>query len=282
LNQFLGYNDFSNIDIKRFDKSIIKEYIRWLFQRELKPKSIKRKVAVLKTLFNFLEFEEYIDISPFHKMKIAIKEPISLPKTILIKDIRKLLKHIYKIKNSYTNIDRYSYIALVRDILIIELLFSTGMRVAEICSIKIDDIENFNDIKINGKGSKQRYVYLFSTEIKALLKEYIDINSNSIYSSGWLFVNRLGNKLSEQSVRNMIKKYQHQANIDTSMTPHMFRHSFATMLLEEGVDIRYIQHILGHSSISTTQIYTQVNKKASKKILSAKHPRNSLNVVDVI
>jgi integrase/recombinase XerD len=278
LGQFLEYKELSDTSIEDIDKSLIREYIKYLYEQELKPKSIKRKIAVLKTLFNFLEYEEYIEVTPFYKMNISIKEPTALPKTIQLKDIRKLLKYVYRLKKEFVDKSSYTYKAIIRDIVIIELLFSTGMRVAEICNLKPNDITNLNDVRIKGKGDKERYIYLFSTEVKDAFREYLSLFGDKIASSEWLFINRLNSRVSEQSVRNMIKKYQKEANIAKDLTPHMFRHSFATMLLEEGVDIRYIQHILGHSSISTTQIYTQVNQKASKKILSSKHPRNSLNL----
>lgn len=101
---------------------------------------------------------------------------------------------------------------------------------------------------------------------------------NKFKGTGWLFVNRLGNHLSDQSVRNMINSYAARAGIEQHITPHMFRHSFATLLLEEDVDIRYIQQLLGHSSITTTQIYTHVTSKKQRDILTTKHPRNKITI----
>ena len=132
-------------------------------------------------------------------------------------------------------------------------------------------------VKIKGKGDKERIIQICDNEVKKLLKEYLTLFTKQIEETQYFLVNRLGNKISEQSVRLMIKKYQKLSGIEKHITPHMFRHSFATLLLEEGVDIRYIQHMLGHSSISTTQIYTQVNMKQQRKILSSKHPRRSFN-----
>ncbi len=281
LNQFETFKNYKDIDIKLFDKNLLKEYIQSLYQLNLKAKTIKRKIAVLKTFFTYLEFEEIILISPFRKMRVSIKEPKLLPKTMELQEVRKILKYIYKLKDNYIKQDIYSYKALIRDIVVIEILFSTGMRVSELCNLKQKNINiQTGIVKINGKGSRERIIQICDNEVKRLLKEYINLFHNELSNKEYYLINRLGNQLSEQSVRFMIKKYQKLAKIEKHITPHMFRHSFATLLLEEGVDIRYIQHMLGHSSISTTQIYTKVNMKQQRKILNTKHPRRTFNFVD--
>ena len=278
LNQFEGYKDYKNLVINNFDKHIIKEYMQNLYVLNLKAKTIKRKLAVLKAFFTYLEFDEIILVSPFRKMRISIKEPKVLPKTMELKEIRKLLKYLYILRQNFENKELYSYKALIRDIVVIEILFSTGLRVSELCNIKQNNINIQTGIlKIKGKGDKERIIQICDNEVKRLLKEYQNLFKVQIDQTNYFLVNRLGNKISEQSVRLMIKKYQKLIGIDKHITPHMFRHSFATLLLEEGVDIRYIQHMLGHSNISTTQIYTQVNIKQQRKILNTKHPRRTFN-----
>ncbi len=278
LNQFLQYKNTKNLSASDIDKYILKQYIQHLFEQNLKEKTIKRKLATLKAFFNYLEFDEQILINPFRKVKVNIKEPKRLPKTLSLQEIKKLLSFVYKQKN-YTDKNVYTYKAIVRDLLILELLFATGVRVSELSNLDLKDIDlRTNTIRIIGKGDKERTIHICDNEIKTLLKEYLSLfhlDKNISY----LFINRLGQKISEQSIRFMIKKYQEKVGIPKHITPHMFRHSFATMLLEEGVDIRYIQHILGHSSISTTQIYTQVNMKHQKKILKSKHPRRNLEFI---
>lgn len=281
LNQFKEFKNYKNMDIEDFDKNILKEYVQHLYTLTLKAKTIKRKMAVLKAFFNYLEFDEEIVVNPFRKMNLSIKEPRTLPKTMELKEIRKLLKYLYKIKEDCKHIDKYSYKALVRDITVIEVLFSTGIRVSELCSLEKNNINlQSGIIKIYGKGSKERIIHICDSEVKKQMKNYIDLFDINSNKSNYFFVNRLGNQLSEQSVRLMVHKYQKLSGLTKYITPHMFRHSFATLLLEEGVDIRYIQHMLGHSSISTTQIYTQVNMKQQKKILNTKHPRRHLNFLD--
>ena len=277
LAQFIQFEQNKDLLIENIEKDILKKYVQNLFARELKEKSIKRKIATLKALFNFLEFEEHIEITPFRKLRLKIKEPKRLPKTVSLKDIRKLLKYMYKLKTNYHDSSIYSYRALVRDIAVIELLFSTGVRVAEMCSLTNKNLHIVaGTITIVGKGDKERKIHIPDINIKAILREYLELQHSN--STQWLLTNRLGERLSEQSVRFMVKKYCQQANIEQHITPHMFRHSFATLLLEEGVDIRYIQHMLGHASISTTQIYTQVNLRHQKKILTTKHPRRFMNL----
>ncbi|WP_375537747.1 tyrosine-type recombinase/integrase [Arcobacter sp. LA11] len=210
-----------------------------------------------------------------------MKESKELPKTIESRNISKLFKYIYKRRNLNKDINSFSYKILVRDIAILEILFSTGLRVSEVSSIKSNNINiKTGYIKVFGKGSKERIIHICNSEIKEILREYVSLFKNEIEKNDWFFINRLGNRFSEQSITNMIKKYQKKSGIIQELTPHMFRHSFATLLLEKGVDIRYIQNFLGHASISTTQIYTQVNEVHKKKILRTKHPRMELNFLD--
>lgn len=263
------------------DKVVIKDFVKNLFEQNYKAKTVIRKIATLKAFYGYLEFEELILVSPFRKVRLKIKEPLRLPKTIKLTDIKTIIKKMYKIKHSFDFEDkkRYAYKALVRDLAIVELLFATGMRVSEACNIKKENIDlNGNSIKVIGKGNKERTLHLCSDEIRQILKEYLALFAKEIKASNYFFINRNGNRISEQSVRFMVKKYSQNANVKIHITPHMFRHSMATYLLEEGVDIRYIQSILGHSSISTTQIYTKVNLKHQKKLLTTKHPRKKFEV----
>lgn len=210
-------------------------------------------------------------------MRISIKEQKILPKTIHMNNIKKLFKFVYKIKTNHKDFNSFAYKVIVRDIAILEFLFATGLRVSEVSNLKYTNIDlNSGNIRVIGKGNKERTIQICDAEVKMALKEYFSLFKDEIYKNKWIFINRLGNKFTEQSISNMIKKYQQAANINQYLTPHMFRHSFATMLLEEGVDIRYIQGMLGHASISTTQIYTQINMKQQRKILSTKHPRRNL------
>lgn len=276
LKQFVIFINKESLDIRDIDKNLLKSYIQHLFSKKLKEKSIKRKLAVLKAFFNHLEFEELLDTNPFRKVRISIKEPLRLPRTIELREMKKLLSFMYNHKLN-TQKSFYSDFVHIRDTLILELLFATGVRVSEVSGLHLKDIDMRSyTLRIIGKGNKQRNVHIFNAETKELFKEYMNKRKKFYADKTELFINRLGNTVSEQSIRLMIKKYQKKCGIDKHLTPHMFRHSFATMLLEEGVDIRYIQHILGHSSITTTQIYTKVNLKHQQKVLKNKHPRKNM------
>jgi len=275
LIQFL--NHFENAQIKQIDKYNLKEYVEKLHANGYQVKTIKRKLAVIKAFFNYLEFDEIIDINPFRKLRVSLKEPKMLPKTLDLKEIQLILKYLYTLKQKHQFRDTCSYKLLVRDIVTIEMLFSTGVRVSELSNLKINEINiKTGIIKIFGKGSKERIIQICDHEVLSLLKEYVKL-FNLENQRGYFLLNRLDKRFSEQGIRLMVQKHQKHVNISKHVTPHMFRHSFATLLLEEGVDVRYIQNMLGHASISTTQIYTKVNTKHQRKILNTKHPRKHLS-----
>lgn len=276
-----------SIDLNQFDQFILANKLEWHEKKSIeeyidvlhsfyKPKSVKRKIASIKAFFHYLELEEIIEVNPFHKIQIKYKEPFILPKTISLKNIETIINYAYVYyKNANTN---YSKKTSLRNALILELLFATGMRISELCSLKIEQIDLTEYIiKIYGKGSKERLIQICNHNVQKLLHNYIKERGKE-RNDDYLFINRLNNRLSEQSVRNMINNYAKQAGISLHITPHMFRHSFATLLLEENVDIRYIQQKLGHSSITTTQIYTHTSINKQKSILTIKHPRNNLNI----
>ena len=153
------------------------------------------------------------------------------------------------------------------------------MRISELCTLRPENLDFTNNtILIYGKGSKERILQVGNPDVLSALTLYRDTFQEDIKNCGYFFVNRLQHRLSDQSVRYMINHYANLAGIEQHITPHMFRHSFATLLLEQNVDIRYIQKILGHSSINTTEIYTHVSNVKQKDILFHKHPRNMLEI----
>lgn len=265
--------------IKKIDKIIIKEFLKEISVH--KPKTIKRKIATIKAMFNFFEFEDKIILNPFRKIKIQIKEPRELPKVMTIGEVKSIFKIAYTDKQKIEDVKTYSYMEITRDIAVLELLFTTGIRVAELCHLTLEQINlKVGFICVNGKGSKERVIQVCNVETKKALNEYYKLFAKQINQTGYFFINRYNQRLSEQSVRFMIRKYSDKANISKNITPHTFRHTFATLLLEENVDIKYIQHILGHSSIMTTQIYTHVNNDKQRKILNTNNPRKLFKAVD--
>lgn len=262
--------------IKNLDKTSICSYISCL-HKTYKPKTCRRKIATLKAFVHYLLIEDIIDTNPFDKIETAFREPIMLPKTIPLNIIKNMLAIAYEnYRNSSTE---YSQRSSLREIAVMEMLFATGARVSEICSLTPNavDLQN-HTIKIFGKGSKERIIQIENADVLKILAKYYAAFEKDIQNCGWFFVNKLHRRLSEQSVRELVNKYAELAESSIHITPHMFRHSFATLLLEEDVDIRYIQKFLGHSSITTTQVYTHVSLAKQKEILSAKHPRNKINL----
>lgn len=255
-------------------RQTILQYITSLY-KSYKPKSIKRKVASLKAFCTYLTDEEILDENPFSKLRVKLKEPFLLPRTISLEQIGLLLSAAYRaFQEAKTDC---AAAAASRDIAVLELLFATGMRVSELCSLHGADVDlTQKAVRIYGKGAKERIVQLGNPEVLSAVKNYKAYFAETIAATDCFFVNRLGHRLSEQSVRFMINKYVKRAGITKHITPHMFRHSFATLLLEADVDIRYIQRLLGHSSIVTTQIYTHVASGKQRDILVTKHPRNKL------
>lgn len=280
LNQFIRFISVNGkaFDIRKIDKQKLREYLQRL-QETGKVKTVKRKVATLKALFNYLEFEDKIAVSPFRKMRIKIKEPLVLPGVLTLEEVKELFQTVYRAKQQCEDRGTYTYKSIVRDIAVLELLFATGIRVSELCFLKKEHV-NLDEkyIQVNGKGSRERLIQVCSPEIIAILEEYLELFHSSGNRFSHFFINRLGHRLSPQSVRFMIKKYAQLSNIKKPITPHMFRHTFATLLLEEGVDLRYIQQLLGHSTITTTQIYTHVSNPKQQEILATRHPRGKITV----
>ena len=191
-----------------------------------------------------------------------------------------MLRTLYKkIKTTNKNTS-YSFKEIIRNIVVIELLFATGGRVSEIAGLK-DRSVNLRSgvIKLLGKGDKERIIQVCNDETITLLNFYKNLWCDEIEKSkGHFLINRFGEMLSDQSIRNLVKKTAIEAGITKRITPHVFRHSFATLLLEKDVDIKYIQSLLGHSSIITTQIYTHVSKAKLRQLLRTKHPRKDISV----
>jgi integrase/recombinase XerD len=246
----------------------------------LKPKSIKRKIAVIKTLFNYLEFEDKIVANPLRKMRIKIKEPHKLPTVMNLREVILIFKSSYHRKDQIKKEASYAYLESIRNIVILELLFSTGARVSEVANLHENCIDlHSGNIIIKGKGNKERIIQICNKESLAILKTYYTLFKSKIEKAGGAFlVNRFNKKLSDQSIRNTVRTIASKAGITKHITPHIFRHSFATLLLEKDVDIKYIQAMLGHSSIITTQIYTHVNRARQRHILKTKHPRKEFSM----
>lgn len=269
------------IDLKQFyeslkdqelEKNKLLTYFDGLHDR-YKPKSVKRKIASINAFFEYLRYEEIIDDNPLRYIHLGFKSEKVLPRIISTHDLNIFFNQLY---SQYSDeLTPYKKFNVLRNIAVMELMISTGMRISEVSHLKTEDIHlNEKYVRIYGKGSKERILQIDNDKVLHALNNYKEIREDNIY----FFINRQGKRFSEQAIRTMIYKICKQAQMTQQITPHMFRHSFATMLLEEDVDIRYIQKILGHSSITTTQIYTHVTSNKQREILKMKNPRNRIHV----
>lgn len=260
--------------IAGIDKVALRDYIKSLFTH-LAEKSVKRKVATLKAFLHFLEREDIVTVNPFRKMDVRIKETRRLPRAISLEDLEKLFRHLYQLKRRGLRKKSAAYRLLIRDIAVIELLFATGARVGEVCTLRQQDVDMRQErVRILGKGGRERIIQLCDPETLEAVKEYAALaEPDEQHEDRPFFRNRGGRRLTEQTVRTALRRHVREAGVDLHVTPHMLRHSTATLLLEEGVDIRFIQQLLGHRSIATTQIYTEVGAGAQRRVLAGRHPR---------
>lgn len=265
------YFDF--VEVLKPSKEKIEEYITQL-HKDFKQKTVKRKIASMKAFYNYLEEEEVLTENPFRRIHVKFKETVRLPRVIPRNEIEQLLNYMYKcrLKNRGNKF-------ILRDIAVVEMFFATGARVYEISNICWDCVDlNSGLIRIMGKGGKERYIQIGEPEVLELLRQYYEKNEVQIRRCGYFFVNNRGHRYTEQSIRLMLKKYVSDAGLERHITPHMFRHSFATYLIEEGVDVSCVQQILGHSSIKTTQVYIHVAAERQAEILRLKHPRRKMRI----
>ena len=268
LSQFV--NNIGDLNISEVTKDVLRKYLQTI--SHFRHKTIKRKIASLKAMLNYYEYENEWYNNPMRKMKIRMREPIRLPTVMSIEEVKSLFNIVYKQQRNCKQ-ETFSYHMATRNIAIVELLFASGMRVSELCDLRLCDIDMKQGcVRIIGKGNKERIVDISQKATLTAIKEWLK-EQGPCDSQYPLFVNRLHNKLSTQSVRLLIKNLVSLTQIKKKITPHTFRHTYATLLLEEGVDITYIQHLLGHSSVVTTQIYTHVNLQKQYELLSKKHPR---------
>lgn len=258
LNQFMKY--FENKDLLKLKENDIKSFISNLEKTE---KTKAHYLTVLNSFYNFLCDEEKININPCENIRQP-KLPKKLPNYLTIEEVDKLLD--IRLDNPLA----------YRNKAMLELLYSTGVRITELIELKLNNID-FTDeiIRVMGKGSKERIIPLGEEAVK-YLSMYINQYRNLILktkTSEYLFINNFGNQITRQGFFKIIKKECKAHGIEKNVSPHTLRHSFATHLLNNGADLRVIQELLGHSDISTTQIYTHISKEKIKQDYEC-HPRN--------
>ena len=257
LNEFLQTKNV--LSVTKVQKADMSEWIGVLFDSGLSTKSIQRHISSAKALFQFLKKRGVIDVSPLETIKPP-KASNYLPNTLSPEDVMQLLSF------------RPKTIGEIRDICIIELIYACGLRVSETANININDFEeSFQFLRVLGKGSKVRLVPVGSFAIKAI-ELWLEKRANIETNESALFINLRGKRISPRSIQNSIKKIAIAQGLPP-VHPHMLRHSFATHLLESSGDLRSIQELLGHASLSTTQIYTKLDYQHLMSVYEKAHPR---------
>ena len=248
---------------KKIDINILTNYITYLSER-LSRRSLARNISAIRTFFKFLVLEGVIQENPARFLEVP-KVSKTLPGILNEHEIELLLNQ----PSASTPIG-------IRDKAMIELLYATGVRVSELVHLKISDVDlSVGYIKVKGKGAKERFVPIGEKAV-SVLKEYIEKARSKFdkkRGSPYLFLNNRGKPFSRQGFWKMLKSYAKKAGIKKRITPHIIRHSFATHLIKNGADLRSVQMMLGHSDISTTQIYTHIDRSYLKEVYNRCHPR---------
>lgn len=269
------------LDFCRFisDGGIIEDtilnYVEYLSNKKLKGSTINRKLIVLKMFFEYLYHNHYIDQNYYLSHKFKFKKERKLPKTLTVNEVSRLIAYLTEQEENASTV--FSKWESTRNLALIDILISTGIRVAEASAISINDIAMTERvILIHGKGRKQRLIYISCQETWDNLKNWIKLRKSMNLPTDKLFLNRSGKQLSIHGIEYIFNSARDFCGINSNATPHYLRHTFATNLLANGADLRSVQEILGHSSVSTTEIYTEVTVERKKQVLKKYNYRNKI------
>jgi integrase/recombinase XerD len=274
LAQFTAFAGESSCEVlvTSVDRNLVRGWLATMSQ--VKPRTIRRRLASLKSLFAALEQQENSASNPLAGFRSEVRIGISLPRTIARSTVRSLLRSIRRQTDKPTS----KLYGSLQETALVEMLFSTGMRVSEVVATNIADIDIERlIISVRGKGNRERQIPIVCEGFQEVLLQHLDARrSNGAPEDAPVFVNRRKRRMSDQSVRTILRRQA--SKIGTRrITPHMLRHTIATLLLEDGVDLRNIQRLLGHSSIATTTIYAHVSERGQRLALARRHPRNKIN-----
>ena len=259
LKQFTGF--LEGKDLLRVERLDIRKYLNRLKEKKLAKRSLSRKLSVLRSFFRFLLREGLLKTNPMSGIsspKLEKKLPVFLD--------------LQKVTILLESPDKKNLLGL-RDRAILESLYSTGMRVGELVGLNIGRVDFIGGmVKVLGKGKKERLIPIGERALRAI-RDYLAKDSNKKSDSRALFLNKNNRRLTDRGVQNILHKYIRKAAIEERVSPHTLRHSFATHLLDKGADLRSVQELLGHASLSTTQIYTHVTTQHLKSVYDKAHPR---------
>ncbi len=271
LNQFIDFchkeSDFIAYDFH--------EFITKLINSDFKESTVQRRLISLKLFGKFLVKHGMMKTISEEFVSLKIRKSHVLPRIISNNEISLLLKSIYHEQDKVKT--EFSKRQAIRNTAILELLICTGMRIGEISLMELQDIDMKNwTFVVHGKGKKERLLYISSNETRNAIKSYLKVREMFNPHDLSLFVNKYGDKLSIWSLENIFYKYRELSGINKAATPHFLRHSFATELLNNGADLRVVQELLGHSSITTTQIYTEIATVNKVNALKKFNMRNTI------
>ena len=259
ISSFFQWLDNEDLKYKNLQEDHINQYISFLFQRNMRSSSVNRKISSIKSFYIFLVKRNFVKNSPLNDL-VTPKQEKYLPESMSEAEVDKLLNSP-DVANKIEN----------RDKAMIEMLYATGMRISELVNLKITDVDMKRCVvKVFGKGSKERLVPFGETALDSL-RSYLNEREQS--SSKEIFLSNRGKKMTRVAFWQRVKVYLIRENLKNSISPHTLRHAFATHLLNRGADLRSVQLLLGHSDLSTTQIYTHIAKQRLSDVLKKHHPR---------
>jgi len=268
---------------KEADRFSARKFLMFFQKLEMAPTTTGRKLSALRSFYKFLLREEYVELNPFSGLNLP-KKGNYLPQILSTSEVVKLLDSPAKyneqqVSTNNPKVKLWREYMVVRDAAILELLYSTGMRINELVKLPEERIDILSGVaRVRGKGKKERLCPLGSPAIRALMKN-LELRENIWLLEGRrdarspVFLNKNGGSISARSIERMMKKYVLFCGLNAELTPHSLRHSFATHLLDAGADLRSVQELLGHASLSTTQIYTHVSVERLKEVYQLAHPR---------
>lgn len=260
INDLYYFHEFVKMDFDKVKYDDIRDYLEYLNLKKEKSTSVSRKISSLKSFYKFLYKNDYMDKKDYPLVKVTYpKKEKKLPKFLYYNDLLEIINESSKDKDG------------VRDRLIIEMLYATGVRVSELVNIKLNDIDfNNKRIIVCGKGNKERIVY-YGDYAEEVLNKYLKTHVRK--NNNYLFLNSKGEQITDGGIRYIIDNIMKKLSIKTHVTPHVLRHTFATDMLNNGCDIKVVQELLGHSSLKATEIYTHVTNEHLKEVYYKCFPR---------
>jgi site-specific recombinase XerD len=288
LSDLMQFNVFAGEDLllKSLSGVLIERWCAYLRQQGYSPTSIRRKMVVLKVFCSYWVRKGSLRESPFWRVKLSYGRVEQLPRALSAREMRKLLSQARKNNSSASTVLNEEGTVLsaslrvsspeyrrLRNLALVDLLFATGLRVGEVSSLDVQDFFVRESVfRVKGKGGRDRLAVVVDEETVRVQRKYLEARAQIETRSPALFLNSSGKRLTTQGISNVIARLREEAGIKRHVTPHMLRHTVATLLLRNGVDIRIVQEFLGHASIATTQRYTHVTKEHLRGVLRKRHP----------